>query len=165
MYECPRCRAARVEGRSREGFPRGYLSVVFVPRAEISGGSPVDPALFLPIPPGDPTVYPVGGTPLMSPARLRGRTGFAGLFLKNDTLNPSGSLKDRASLLVAAQARARGEKRIALASTGNAGASMACAGAAYGLEIILFVPGGRPEGQAPAVPPLWRAGGAGGRHL
>ena len=35
---------------------------------------------------------------------------------------------------------ALGENKIALASTGNAGAAMCCAGAAYGLEIILFVP-------------------------
>jgi len=33
-----------------------------------------------------------------------------------------------------------GEKRVVLASTGNAGSAMACAGAAYGLDIILFVP-------------------------
>jgi threonine synthase len=145
VYECPRCRAERAEGRAREGYPRGYLSVVFTPPPGIRRGSAVDPALFLPLPPGEPALYPVGNTPLMVPARLRETTGCAGLFLKNDTLNPSGSLKDRASLLVAAQARAAGEKRIALASTGNAGASMACAGAAYGLEVILFVPAAAPR--------------------
>ena len=54
--------------------------------------------------------------------------------------SPSGSFKDRASQLIAAQALAHNEHSIALASTGNAGAAMSCAGAAYGLEIILFVP-------------------------
>jgi threonine synthase len=108
-------------------------------------GSAVDPALFLPLAPGEPAAWPVGNTPLVGPARLREKTGFAGLFLKNDTLNPSGSLKDRASLLVAAQARAARETRVALASTGNAGASMACAGAAFGLEVILFVPATAPR--------------------
>jgi threonine synthase len=57
-----------------------------------------------------------------------------------DSALPSGSFKDRASQLVAAQAIALGEHKIALASTGNAGAAMSCAGAAYGLEIVLFVP-------------------------
>jgi threonine synthase len=57
----------------------------------------------------------------------------------------SRSLKDRASLLVAAQAIAAGERRVALASTGNAGASMAAAGAALGLEVVLFVPGSAPR--------------------
>jgi threonine synthase len=145
VYECPRCLAGGVGGHSREGFPHGYLSVVFTPHAGISRKGVVDPALFLPLPPGDPAVFPVGNTPLVRPDRLREKTGIAELFLKNDTLNPSGSLKDRASLLVAAQARACGERRIALASTGNAGASMACAGAAFGLEVILFVPATAPR--------------------
>ncbi len=34
---------------------------------------------------------------------------------------------------------------MALASTGNAGASMACAGAALGLEVVLFVPASAPR--------------------
>jgi threonine synthase len=40
---------------------------------------------------------------------------------------------------------ALGEKRVALASTGNAGASMACIGAALGLEVVLFVPASAPR--------------------
>ncbi len=55
-------------------------------------------------------------------------------------MNPSGSFKDRASQLVVGQAKHFGENTIALASTGNAGSAMACAGAAYGLDIVLFVP-------------------------
>jgi threonine synthase len=91
------------------------------------------------------SAFPAGNTPLVEPAVLRGMTGFPNLYLKNDTLNPSGSLKDRASLLVAEQARSHGVNRVALASTGNAGASMACAGAACGLEVILFVPAAAPR--------------------
>ena len=145
VYECPHCLAAGTAGGAGEGHPHGYLSVVLTPPAVLSRGNAVDPALFLPLPAGELAAWPVGNTPLVSPSRLRERTGFPSLFLKNDTLNPSGSFKDRASILVAAQARARGEKRIALASTGNAGASMACVGAAFGLEIILFVPAAAPR--------------------
>jgi threonine synthase len=145
VYECPRCLAAGDGKPHQPGFPRGHLSVVFTPPAGMSRGNAVDPAVFLPLSTGEQAAWPVGNTPLIGPARLREKTGFPGLFLKNDTLNPSGSLKDRASLLVAAQARARGETRVALASTGNAGASMACAGAAYSLEIILFVPAAAPR--------------------
>jgi threonine synthase len=100
---------------------------------------------MLPLPVGACRAFPAGGTPLVEPTGLRKRTGFTRLFFKNDTLNPSGSLKDRASLLVAAQAMLRGERRVALASTGNAGASMACAGAALGLEVVLFVPAAAPR--------------------
>jgi threonine synthase len=144
VYRCPRCETAPPAG----GFARGILSVVFDPArlgARLQGGAPLDPHAFLPIPVPGPRAFTAGGTPLVEPARLREATGFPNLFLKNDTLNPTGSLKDRASLLVAAQAIAAGERRVALASTGNAGASMAGAGAALGLEVVLFVPGSAPR--------------------
>ncbi len=84
--------------------------------------------------------FPVGNTPLVRPARLAERYGLANLTCKLDGALPSGSFKDRASQLIAAQALAFGEHTVALASTGNAGAAMSCAGAAYGLRVVLFVP-------------------------
>jgi len=143
LYRCPRCSAAP----RGSGWERGILSVLADPerlRAAARGGAPVEALAFLPmdVPRAE---FPAGGTPLVRPSLLRESTGFPNLFFKNDTLNPSGSLKDRASLLVAAQAIAAGERRVALASTGNAGASMAAAGAALGLEIVLFVPGSAPR--------------------
>ena len=159
IYQCPRCAGVGDTprdggpgfprgGRAAEGaagFPHGGLSVVYEPDAPSAAGSIVDPLSFLPLPvPGWPA-FPAGGTPLAEPSVLRESSGFSGLFLKLDSLNPSGSLKDRASLLVAEQASAHGEARVALASTGNAGASMACAGAAYGLEVVLFVPAAAPR--------------------
>jgi threonine synthase len=141
VYACPKCSAAP----KSEGFPRGVLTTVFEPREELRPGLPVDPERFLPIRLAHRASFPAGNTPLVEPRALRERTGFPNLFLKNDTLNPSGSLKDRASILVAEQALLCGEKRVVLASTGNAGASMAAAGAAYGLEIVLFVPAAAPR--------------------
>ena len=85
-------------------------------------------------------MFPVGNTPLITPESLAKRYGTTNLFLKYDGLNPSGSLKDRASLLVAELALHQGEERVVLASTGNAGSAMACAGAALGLEVVLLVP-------------------------
>jgi len=83
---------------------------------------------------------PVGQTPLWAPERLRQSLGMPNLWLKDDTCNPSGSYKDRASWLVAAFARKHGIREIALASTGNAASSMACVGAAAGLKITVFLP-------------------------
>jgi len=83
---------------------------------------------------------PVGNTPLWKPRRLRAATGFPRLFLKDDTAEPTGSFKDRASVLVAGFARERGITEIALASTGNAASSMAGVGAAAGLKITVFLP-------------------------
>jgi threonine synthase len=87
---------------------------------------------------------PVGNTPLWEPARLRREMGFANLFLKDDTTNPTGSLKDRASYLVAAFARRHQIERIVLASTGNAGSSMAGIAAACKLSVRLYLPASAP---------------------
>lgn len=87
---------------------------------------------------------PVGNTPLWAPARLREELGFPRLWLKDDTCEPSGSYKDRASYLVAAFARKHGIGEIALASTGNAASSMACVGAAAGIKVTVFVPASAP---------------------
>lgn len=87
---------------------------------------------------------PVGDTPLWAPDRLRAELGFPRLFLKDDTCEPSGSFKDRASYLVAAFARERGISEIALASTGNAASSMAAVGASAGLKITVFLPASAP---------------------
>lgn len=142
VYLCPDC------GGNRAGeFQRGVLKVLLDPgylrslaaKERISGED------FLPYPLPMVDTYPVGNTPLIAPWRLRDASGRKGLYLKNDGANPSGSLKDRASQLVAAQALHFGERVVILASTGNAGSAMACAGAAYGLEVILFVPETAPK--------------------
>lgn len=146
VYRCPRCCGGAASNCG--AFPRGILSVVVDPerlRAAARRGAPIDPHEFLPIGVPGREAFAAGGTPLVASARLREATGFPNLFFKDDTRNPTGSLKDRASLLVAAQAIAAGERRVALASTGNAGASMAGAGAALGLDVVLFVPGAAPR--------------------
>lgn len=87
---------------------------------------------------------PVGDTPLWAPRRLREETGFPRLFVKDDTCEPTGSFKDRASALVAAFATEHGISEIALASTGNAASSMAGIGAAAGIKITVFLPKAAP---------------------
>ena len=142
VYLCPHCSR---KPDDPAGFPRGCLSVVFTPTITGREGKMADVQSFLPLPLTRRESFPAGETPMVAPLRLRQKTDLAELWLKNDTLNMSGSLKDRASLLVAEQALALGERRVVLASTGNAGASMACVGAAYGLEVILFVPAAAPR--------------------
>ena len=97
---------------------------------------PVEPEWFAPI--------PVGKTPLWAPQRLREQFDAPNLWLKDDTCNPSGSFKDRASWLVAAFAKKHGVTEIVLASTGNAASSMAAVGAAAGLHIKVFLPASAP---------------------
>ncbi len=138
IYQCPDCALQQKE----DEFPRGYLKVLYDNEdlRELAKKDHVSIYDFFPYTIPTPEVYPVGVTPIVEPKRLNKKLGLKNVFCKMDAYLPSGSFKDRASQLIAAQAIAHGEKRIALASTGNAGAAMSCAGAAYGLDIILFVP-------------------------
>jgi threonine synthase len=88
---------------------------------------------------------PIGNTPLWKPAILNKELGFPNLFIKDDTRNLTGSLKDRASYLVAAFAKREGIREIVVASTGNAASSMAGIGAAAGLNITIFLPESAPR--------------------
>ena len=138
IYQCPDCALLQKE----DEFPRGYLKVIYDNEdlKKLAEKDHVTIYDFFPYPVPTPEVYPVGVTPIVQPRRLNKKLGLKNVICKMDAYLPSGSFKDRASQLIAAQAIAHGEKRIALASTGNAGAAMSCAGAAYGLDIILFVP-------------------------
>lgn len=139
MYTCTACSAEDHDGST---FRKGNLIVDYDKDdlAKLADKEDLSFYDFFPYPVPDKECFPIGETPIAHPIRLRERYGFPNLSVKLDNALPSGSFKDRASQLIAAQAIAHGEHKIALASTGNAGAAMSCAGAAYGLEIVLFVP-------------------------
>src|SRR6266700_2140440 len=84
----------------------------------------------------------IGGTPLYPVERLRIYLGMSDLWLKDDTRNPSASLKDRASIIAAM--RAEGQT-VACASTGNAASSLAVQAASVGLPCDIFVPYNAPR--------------------
>jgi threonine synthase len=84
----------------------------------------------------------IGGTPLYPVMRLRARLGMKNLWLKDDTRNPSASLKDRASMIAVILAEG---KTVACASTGNAASSLAVQAASVGLPCYIFVPHNAPR--------------------
>lgn len=84
----------------------------------------------------------IGGTPLYPVQRLREHLGMSDLWLKDDTRNPSASLKDRASMIAVMLAEGR---TVACASTGNAASSLAVQAAAVGLSCYIFVPHNAPR--------------------
>src|SRR5437588_6706121 len=84
----------------------------------------------------------IGGTPLYAVERLRSRLGMSDLWLKDDTRNPSASLKDRASAIAVMLAQG---KTVACASTGNAASSLAVQAASVGLPCYIFVPYNAPR--------------------
>ena len=88
--------------------------------------------------------YPLGRTPFFPVAALGKALGFDHVWLKNDGLNPSASLKDRASFLVVAEANRLEESTIVTASTGNAASALAAVCAAAGKRAIIFVPANAP---------------------
>ena len=86
----------------------------------------------------------IGATPLYRSERLGQSAGLNSVYLKDDSLNPSASLKDRANVVALCRALETGAGVVATASTGNAGSSMACLAAAMGLEAVVFVPESAP---------------------
>ena len=89
----------------------------------------------------------VGWSPLYEEKRLAEELGIARLWVKDDGLNPTASLKDRASAMAVAKASEAGASVIACSSTGNAASSLAGNAAAAGFKTYIFVPSRAPKGK------------------
>ena len=89
----------------------------------------------------------VGWSPLYDAPRLAKLLGIGRLWIKDDGLNPTASLKDRASAMAVAKATEAGASVIACSSTGNAASSLAGNAAAAGIETYIFVPSRAPKGK------------------
>jgi threonine synthase len=81
-----------------------------------------------------------GFTPLVRAERLAAELGLGELWLKNDTVNPTGSFTDRVVAVALARARELGFKVAACASTGNLANSVAAHAARAGMRHVVFVP-------------------------
>jgi threonine synthase len=103
---------------------------------------------FLPVKEGsERTPLRVGWTPLYHPGNLMRKLGLNKLYIKDDGLNPTGSLKDRASAIAVVKAREESYHTVACSSTGNAASSLAGNAAAMGLKSVIFVPERAPQGK------------------
>ncbi|WP_292497334.1 pyridoxal-phosphate dependent enzyme [Mesorhizobium sp.] len=103
---------------------------------------------------GDWLAYPEpsglgeGNTPLSNLPRLAAALSISALCTKNEFANPTGSHKDRMGRIVVQRALDIGAKTIAVASSGNAGVSMAAYAARSGLECVVVT--------TPDISPNWR---------
>ena len=80
-------------------------------------------------------------TPLVqAPKSLADFVGIERLLLKNETMNPTWSFKDRGTLPLIWLAAELGETTLATISTGNMGHSVAAYAAHHGLRAVVFVP-------------------------
>ena len=81
-----------------------------------------------------------GMTPLLRAERLGKRLGLNHLYIKDESLNPTGSFKARGLALAIARAAELGVTRVAIPSAGNAGGATAAYAARAGLEAYVFMP-------------------------
>ncbi|TET11840.1 MAG: threonine synthase [Candidatus Thorarchaeota archaeon] len=88
-----------------------------------------------------------GGTPLIESKRLGKEWMMKNLSFKIETVNPSGSFKDRPICVGVSKALEDGVKTVSAASSGNAAASMSTYAARAGLQAVVFVPEDAPKGK------------------
>jgi threonine synthase len=81
-----------------------------------------------------------GFTPLVRADRLAAELGLGEVWIKNDTLNPTGSFKDRVVSVALTKAQELGFKVAACASTGNLANSVAAHAAQAGMDSVVFIP-------------------------
>jgi threonine synthase len=81
-----------------------------------------------------------GWTPLLQADNLGRALGLKHLYLKNDTVNPTFSFKDRVVSVAGAKALEFGMSALACASTGNLAGAVAAHAARAGLASYVFIP-------------------------
>ncbi len=95
---------------------------------------------LLPVERGHAVDLGAGFTPLVRADRLGDALGLGEVWVKNDTLNPTNSFKDRVASVALSKALEFGFKTAACASTGNLANSVAAHAARAGLQSYVFVP-------------------------
>jgi threonine synthase len=130
LYACPACGSS--------------LSVAYPGTYELSDGTDDEGIwryrTFLPVA-EDPVTLGEGDTPLLEARRL---DPSGGLLLKNETVNPTGSFKDRPVAVAATVAQQLGLSGLLCASTGNTGVAVAAYAARAGLPAVCVVPESTP---------------------
>src|ERR671919_467808 len=81
-----------------------------------------------------------GLTPLQNADRLGNRLGLKSLYIKNDSVNPTFSFKDRPAGVAVSRAKETRLKAVGCASTGNLAAATAAHAAKAGLSCYIFAP-------------------------
>jgi threonine synthase len=113
-----------------------------VSRQRIEAGPPTlwRYADLLPVGGGDLVTLGEGFTPLVHARNLGAELGLRNLHLKNDTMNPTNSFKDRVVAMALNWALQNGFRTLACASTGNLANSVAAYAARAGVRAVIFIP-------------------------
>ncbi len=86
-----------------------------------------------------------GDTPLTKCERLGHELSLNSLYIKNETLNPTGSFKDRGAAVAISKAREYGFDTVSCASSGSLAAAIAAYASKAGLKSYIFVPAATPH--------------------
>ena len=86
-----------------------------------------------------------GWTPLLRATRLGESLGMKELYIKDESLNPTGSFKARGMSTAVSMAKELGVKKVAAPSAGNAAGALAAYAARAGMEAYLFMPRDTPR--------------------
>ncbi|HNT23698.1 MAG TPA: threonine synthase [Anaerolineales bacterium] len=81
-----------------------------------------------------------GDTPLLPVPRLGSKLGLSSLYVKDESLNPTGTFKARGLSAAISKAKELGVKRVIIPTAGNAGGAMAAYAARGGLQAHIFMP-------------------------
>jgi threonine synthase len=81
-----------------------------------------------------------GGTPLIDAARLAASLGLTLLWIKDESLNPTGSFKARGMSVALSRAHELGLRKFCLPSAGNAAGAAAAYGAMAGCQVRVYMP-------------------------
>lgn len=138
LYACPKCRAAlhvEFDFSGREDEARDLLRNVPGKRGMW------DYDEFLPVSPKTrPVTLGEGNTPLVPAPNLGKELGLSDLWIKNESLNPSGTFKDRCMSVAYSKMREVGGKGMILGSAGNAAAAASAYAARAGVPCYVLVP-------------------------
>ena len=112
-------------------------------RKQVEAG-PASMWRYQPLLPGGPDLERIdlgaGFTPLRRADNLAARLGLQRLWIKDDSVNPTNSFKDRVVTVAITMARAFGFEAISCASTGNLANATAAHAAKAGMPCYVFVP-------------------------
>lgn len=139
QHFCPECHGSIQPAYDLEGNREHYREII---QKGSEGGIwgyrellPVDPDM-------EPVTLGEGGTPLVKADNLARELGVARMYLKNETLNPSHTYKDRFATIAVSMARHRGKDTIALGSAGNAAAALSAFAAKGDMGCFVLLPPG-----------------------
>lgn len=86
-----------------------------------------------------------GDTPLLRLERLGAVTGLTQLYLKDESLNPTGTFKARGQAAAISKARELGIQQVIIPTAGNAGGAMAAYASRAGMQSRVYMPADTPK--------------------